>query len=121
MDEQGPREARHKQAWGRYMEAERREVEMRREDHLARILGPALPDESAEEIERITEEDRLRAQEGLVELMDESGEITYKHIDELTPQERTARTRAEGARIKWIAERQAKRSPSAWPHSDTPR
>jgi hypothetical protein len=51
---------------------------------------------------RRAEEDLLRAQEGLVELMDESGQIIYKHIDELAPEDRQARIRAEGARIKWI-------------------
>ena len=93
------------------MEAERRELQMRREGHLARILGRTLPDESPEELERLAEEDRLRAEEGLVELMDESRQITYKHIDELAPQDRTARIRAEGARIEWLAQRRARRQP----------
>jgi hypothetical protein len=109
MDEQGPREA-HEQAWERYMEAERRELQMRKEGHLAKILGGPLPGESQQALERLADTDQMRAWKGLVELMDESGEITYKHIDELTPQERTARTRVEGARVKWITERQAKRS-----------
>ena len=61
------------------MEAERKELQMRKGGHLAKMLGRALPDESPEELKRLTEEDRLRAQEGLVELMDERGEITYKH------------------------------------------
>ena len=43
---------------------------MRREGHLAKILGPALPDELPEELRRLAEEDRLRAEEDLVELMD---------------------------------------------------
>jgi hypothetical protein len=118
MDEQGPREPHNRQAWERYMEAERQELQMRREGHLARLLGPALPDESPEEIGRIAEEDRLRAQEGLVELMDARGRITHKHIDELTPQDRTARVSAEGARIEWITERKARRP--LLPHSPDP-
>jgi hypothetical protein len=44
----------------------------------------------------------------LMELMDEHGEITYKHIDELAPADQQARTRAEGRRIEWIVERQAR-------------
>jgi hypothetical protein len=36
---------------------------MRREGHRAKILGPALPDESPEELRRLAEEDRLRAEE----------------------------------------------------------
>lgn len=79
------------------MEAERREVEMRKEGHLAKILGGPLPGESQQELVRLAEQDQLRAEERLVELMDESGEITYKHIDELTPEDRRARARAEGA------------------------
>lgn len=93
------------------MEAERRELQMRREGHLAKMLGTALPDESPEELERLAEEDRLRAEEGLVELMDERGQITYKHIDDLAPENRLARISAEGARIEWLVERRARRPP----------
>jgi hypothetical protein len=109
MDEHGPQQEAHNQeAWESYIAAERRELQMRREGHLAKILGPALPDESPEELKRLAEEDRLRAEEGLVELMDESGQITYKHIDELAPEDQQARTRAEGKRIEWITERQGR-------------
>jgi hypothetical protein len=93
------------------MAAERRELQMRREGHLAKMLGAALPDESPEELERLAEEDRLRAQEGLVEIMDERGVIIHKHIDDLAPQDRSARIRAEGARIEWLAQRRARRLP----------
>jgi hypothetical protein len=105
MDEQEGPEA-HAQTWERFMEAERRELRMRREGHLAKILGPPLP----EELERMADEDQLRAEEGLVDLMDESGKITHKPIDELAPEDWRARTRAEGARVEWITKRQAKRS-----------
>ena len=108
MDEQGPQEAHNEEAWQRYIEAERREVQMRREGHLARILAPAMPGESPEELRRLAEEDRLRAEEALVELMDEGGQITYKHIDELAPADQQARTRAEGKRIECITQRQAR-------------
>jgi hypothetical protein len=120
MDEQGPQEEAHEEAWERYMEAERRELQLRREGHLAKILGPALPDESPEELKRLADEDRLRAQEGLVDLMDESGQKTYKHIDELAPEDRTGRIRAEGARVEWVVERQARRLPPP-PGSPGPR
>jgi hypothetical protein len=108
VDEQGSQQAHNEEAWALYMEAERKELQMRKGGHLAKMLGRALPDESPEELKRLTEEDRLRAQEGLVELMDERGEITYKHIDELSPENRMARIRAEGARIEWIVERQSR-------------
>jgi hypothetical protein len=109
MDEQEVPEA-HAETWERFMEAERRELRMRREGHLAKILGPPLPEESPEELERLADEDQLRAEEGLVDLMDESGKITHKPIDELAPEDWGARTRAEGARVEWITKRQAKRS-----------
>jgi hypothetical protein len=108
MDEQEGPEA-HAKSWERFMEAERRELRMRREGHLAKILGPPLPEESPEELERLADEDRLRAEEGLVDLMDESGKITHKPLDELAPEDWRARTRGEGARVDWITERQAKR------------
>jgi hypothetical protein len=109
MEEQGSREARNEEAWALYTEAERRELQMRREGHLARMLGRALPDESPEELKKMAEEDRLRAEEGLMDLLDESGQITYKHVDELAPQDRTARIRAEGVRVEWLAERWARK------------
>jgi hypothetical protein len=110
MEVQRPlEEAHNEEAWERYMEAERRELQMRREGHLAKLLGRALANESPEELKRIAEEDRLRAQEGLVELMDKRGKITYKRIDELVLGDRTARTRAEGVRIEWLAQRWARK------------
>ena len=93
----------------RYLVAEKRELELRQEGHLAKILDGPLPDESPEELERLAEEDRRRAQEGLVELKGENGESIYKPIDDLTPQDRSARIRAEGERVVWIVERQKKR------------
>ena len=50
------------------MEVERRELEQRRNGQLGRAIGRALPGESQEELERIAEEDRRKAEEGLVEL-----------------------------------------------------
>ena len=102
-------EVHNDQAWERYLEAEKRELEMRQEGHLAKVLDGPLPDESPQELERLAEEDRLRAQEGLVELKSVNGEIFYKHFDCLTPQDRGARIRAEGERVAWIIERQRKR------------
>jgi hypothetical protein len=108
MEEHRSQEA-HNEAWERYMEAERKELRMRKDGHLAKMLGLALPDETPGQIARLAEEDRLRALEGLVEMMDEQGEITYEPLEDLTPEDRTSRTRAEGVRVEWIAERQARR------------
>lgn len=106
-------EASNREAWRRYIEAERREIGLRRNGHLRKLLGDPLPGESAEELQRLAEEDRLGAIEGLVEIMDESGQITHTHIDELSPEDWSARIRAEGARIEWLAERRARRAPSS--------
>ena len=109
MNEPGKVEVHNEKAWERYLEAEKREVELRQKGHLAKILDGPLPDESPEELERLAEEDRRKAQEGLVELKSENGEIIYKPFDDLTPQNRTARIRAEGERVAWILKRQKKR------------
>jgi hypothetical protein len=109
MHEPGKVEVHNEKAWERYLEAEKRELELRQKGHLARILDGPLPDESPEELARLAEEDRRKAQEGLVELKSENGEIIYKPFDDLTPQNRTARIRAEGERVAWILKRQKKR------------
>jgi hypothetical protein len=63
----------------------------------------------------------MRTAEGLVELMDEGDQITYMHIEELAPEDRRGRVRAEGARVQWIARRQARRPlpPSPGPAGQT--
>jgi hypothetical protein len=40
------------------------------------------------------------------------GEMTYKHIDDLTPEARTARDSVEAARVEWVAERTRARDSS---------
>jgi hypothetical protein len=98
----------HEEAWELYLEAERRELEMRKEGHLAKLLGGPLPDESPEELKRLAADDRLKALEGLVALKTESGEIVYQPLEELTTQDRRRRIRAEGERVEWIVERRKK-------------
>jgi hypothetical protein len=95
----------HEQAWEHYLEAERRELKMRKEGHLAKLLGSPLAEESAEELKRLAEDDRLKALEGLVALKTESGEIVYRPLEDLTPQDRRRRARAEGERVDWIVGR----------------
>ena len=48
---------------------------------------------------------------GLVELGSPHGEVSYKHIDELTPEDRQARAEAERVLMGWIIERQRGRRP----------
>jgi hypothetical protein len=94
----------HQELWDKYMEVEHRELEQRQHGQLGRALGRALPSESQEELDRLAEEDLRRAQEGLVELRS-GDEVWYKHIDELTREDRPARIESENARAAWIRER----------------
>jgi DNA-binding PadR family transcriptional regulator len=52
----------------------------------------------------MAEEDRRRAEGGLVELRS-GDEVWYKHIDEITRDDRQARIESENARAAWIQER----------------
>jgi hypothetical protein len=66
--------SRFEAAWERYLIAEQRAPVARAEGILARSLVEALPGESQEELDRIAEEDKRLAREGLLQLMDEKGE-----------------------------------------------
>ena len=91
------------------MAAERREVEDRRNGHLLKALGmPILAGETRAELASIGEEDRLLAEQGLVELRNDRGDIYHKHVDELVPEDRADRARAHGARVEWLTERARK-------------
>ena len=94
----------HQELWAQYMEVERRELEQRRNGQLGRALGLALPGESQEELQRIAEDDQCKAERGLVELRS-GDEVWYKHIDEITRDDRPARIESENARAAWIQER----------------
>jgi hypothetical protein len=98
-------DADHAAAWEHYMEAERKDLENRRNGLLRRLLDGPLPGESSEELEALASEDEVRAEHGLVELFSPEGEVYYKHIDTLSPEDRSERVAAEGARVEWITER----------------
>ena len=108
MDDEA-RARRDDEAWERFIEAERRHLEDRRAGHLARLLDGPLPGESAEELRLLAWEDQRRAQASLVELRGPGGEISYKHIDDLTLEDRQARAEAERALMNRIMERQKRR------------
>jgi hypothetical protein len=59
LRESGKVEVHNEEAWERYLEAEKRELELRQKGHLAKILDGPLPDESPQELERLAQEDRL--------------------------------------------------------------
>ena len=86
------------------MEIERGRLQKHASGTLAQALGYALPGESQEELERIALEDQRLAQEGMVKLK-VGQEVSYKHIDELTREDRQARIAAESEEVEWLMSR----------------
>jgi hypothetical protein len=101
---------RMESTWERFMKSERRATEARCGGQMAKALAWRLPGESQEELDRMALEDRRRAEKGLVELRSEKGELSYKHIEDLFPEDRMDRVRADLARIEWLLERQVRRN-----------
>ena len=95
-------------AWKEFIQAERRELELRKNGQLAKMLGEPLPWESPAELGRLASEDRRQAEEELVALMHD-GEVFYKHLDELSEEDMTARIAASRLRTMWLKERQEDR------------
>ena len=56
-------------AWEQFMQAERRELQLRKEGQLAGLLGEPLPGESPAALRRLAFEDQRQAEVGLVALM----------------------------------------------------
>jgi hypothetical protein len=102
-------ETRANHSWERFLRTERRMLRARRDGQMARALFWRLPGEPRAVLDRIASEDRRRAEEGLVELRSEGGEFSCKHIEELSPEDRMDRIRAELARIVWLLERHERR------------
>jgi hypothetical protein len=112
--------AQIERSWEKFLKTERRLQEARKNGQIAKALAWRLPGEPQEELDQIASEDRRRAEEGLVELRSEEGELSYKHIAELSPEDRVDRIRAELARIEWLLERQGRRNiVRRWPSMDT--
>ena len=87
-----------------FLEAERGRLQKHASGALADALGYALPGESQEQLERIAQEDQRRAQRGLVRLK-VGEEVSYKHIDDLTREDRRARIAAEQEEVEWLKNR----------------
>ena len=87
------------------MQMERRQLRERCEGKLRRALGVALPGESVEELDRLGEQDQLRAEQGLVIVVGEGGKIFYRHIDDLSRLDMRFRTAAERVEIAWLKDR----------------
>ena len=95
-------------AWEGFIQAERREQELRKDGQLAKMLGEPLPGEPLAEVLRLASEDRKQAEEGLVALMSD-GEVFYKHLEDLSEGDVPARIAATSSRTAWLKERQEDR------------
>ena len=91
-------------AWTLFMQAELRELELRKDGQLARLLGEPLPGESPAALRRLASEDQRQAEEGLVALMS-NAKVSYKHVEELSPEDCPARIAVNRARTTWLKER----------------
>jgi hypothetical protein len=92
-------------SWEGFMQMERRQLRERCEGKLRRALGVALPGESVEELDRLGEQDRLRAEQGLVAVKGEGGKIFHKHLDDLSRHDMRLRTAAERVEVAWLKDR----------------
>jgi hypothetical protein len=101
--------------WEGFMQAEHKQLRERREGKLRRALGRPLSGESVEELDRIGEQDRLRAEQGLVALMGEGGDISYERLEDLDRLDMEARTAAEWVQVEWLRERVERRKRGAGP------
>lgn len=91
-------------AWESFMREERRELGLRIEGKLGRLLGEPMPGEPPEALRRLASEDRRQAEEGLVALMS-NGKVFYKRVDELSEADMPARAAANRLRATWLKER----------------
>jgi hypothetical protein len=104
--EQAEEKSRAQQAaaWERFMQTELRELELRKEGQLAKLLGEPLPGEPPAALRHLASEDQRQAEEGLVALMS-MGKVSYKHLDELSEEDMPSRIAANRARTTWLKER----------------
>ena len=91
-------------AWKAFMQAELRELELRKDGQLAKSLGEPLPEESSEALKRLAFADQRQAEGGLVALMS-GGKVFYKPLEELSQEDIPARIAASRLRTKWLKDR----------------
>lgn len=113
--------AQVERSWEKFLKTERCLQEAHKNGQIAKALAWRLPGEPQEELDQIASEDLRRTEEELVELRSEEGELSYKHIEDLSPEDRADRIRAELARIEWLLERQGRRNiVRRWPQHGHP-
>ncbi len=91
-------------AWKHFVQTEQRQLQLRKDGQLARLLGEPLPGELPALLQRLVSEDRRQAERGLVALMS-GGKTFYKAIDDLAPEDMPARMAANRLRTTWLKER----------------
>ncbi|MGB3635552.1 MAG: hypothetical protein WA982_16030 [Rubrobacteraceae bacterium] len=91
-------------AWKSFMQAEQRDLELRKNGQLAGLLGEPQPGESTDALQRLAAADQRQAEQELVTLMS-GGKTFYKHIEELSEEDMPARRAAERLRTTWLKER----------------
>lgn len=92
-------------AWTLFIQSEMRELDLRKDGQLATLLGDPLTGEMPATLERLASRDQRQAEEGLVALMSD-GEVSYKHLDDLTQKDRPTRIAANRLRAAWLKEKQ---------------
>jgi hypothetical protein len=92
--------------WQEFKRLERRRLDERREGKLRRVLGDPLPGETAEQLDRIGEGDRIRACQGLVAVVREDGRASYRYIDALGRDDMEDRLAAEWLEVGWLKRRE---------------
>jgi hypothetical protein len=100
-------------SWVGFMQMERRQLRERLQGNLSRVLSEAVPGESVEGLDRLGEQDQLRAERGLVAVMGKGGSISYEHIDALSTHDMTFRIAAERIEVGELKERLARRKKDA--------
>ena len=98
------KEAEEAAAWKHFMQAEQRQLQLRKDGQLAKQLGEPLPGELPAILQKLASEDRIQAERGLVALTS-GGKTFYKAIDDLEPEDMPARIAANRLRTTWLKER----------------
>jgi hypothetical protein len=91
-------------AWKHFVQAEQRQLRLRKDGQLAKQLGEPLPGELPAILQKLASEDRIQAERGLVALTS-GGKTFYKAIDDLEPEDMPARIAANRLRTTWLKER----------------
>ena len=91
-------------AWRLFVKTEQRQLQLRKDGQLARLLGEPLPGELPAILQKLATEDQKQAERGLVALMS-GGKTYYKAIDDLAPDDMPARIAANRLRTTWLKER----------------